>query len=820
MKGPGFARARRFASQLVAVMALAAAVPAALAAPALADATPKVDVLFEVDTTGSMGDAMGEVKSEIGDTMQKIEAGGVADVEFGLAEVKDYPPDGLGDGWYGSPTDNPPDVPWTLRAPIGPASAVATAAQAFTAEGGGDAPEAYGRALYEADTNPNIGWRSGARRFIVLIADNVPHDTNLNAGVPAEYQTQPSPFDTHPDPGPDGIPFTADDISWQTELHNLSADGIPLLFVYYHGTPAYLPYWSWWAGETGGADVNDTGSGQLEDDIVNLVTDGEATPLPPCPSGETRNTDNVCSTPSQSTTTTPVAPSAPYGCSPLPGGGYLCSPPVCGSAAASPGTGSPAPSAGSDSSAPAADSGSSAPAADPLAIRAHAEAAGIAPSWITDPLGDWSAPPTTGFGQPSGTPLTDITQVKGTCPVILAEGDSVTSGHNIDHYRGQNGRLMCEDLTYSYPYFVWLQARKDDRWKQSPYVNAAYSGFGTAQVLDGGKDACGQSSAGKPIDTVVGLLGSHKQPATTKIGSGNLVLQSVGINDAPWTQKLMEIIADQKKSATLKWPNITFAGMSEARCQALLKEKWDPVVGKELPQIRTRAGQITKALIAADPTVKIFWLDYYNFAGTGYLSATVKLPWGRMRQTITAGPLLPTGCTKPFAERRDEIDKALHEGVDDGGGDNNVQFVNTGLDRQAGLLQPVVGVDGLREALEKAAVTALDKVQKALETGALKTEIGAVDVARRLVETAEQAVDKAPLTPPKLKQAAEAELDKARQALMGKEDALQQALDGRVNAQLDFESWGLKNYFELGWPHPNGKGHAAIAAVILKALGL
>ena len=48
-------------------------------------------------------------------------------------------------------------------------------------------------------------------------------------------------------------------------------------------------------------------------------------------------------------------------------------------------------------------------------------------------------------------------------------------------------------------------------------------------------------------------------------------------------------------------------------------------------------------------------------------SGTVKLPWGRMRQTITAGPLLPKGCAKPFSERiphrrhRDNLGRRLLE---------------------------------------------------------------------------------------------------------------------------------------------------------------
>ena len=30
--------------------------------------------------------------------------------------------------------------------------------------------------------------------MLVLVADNVPHDTDLNEGIPSDERTQPSPF--------------------------------------------------------------------------------------------------------------------------------------------------------------------------------------------------------------------------------------------------------------------------------------------------------------------------------------------------------------------------------------------------------------------------------------------------------------------------------------------------------------------------------------------------------------------------------------------------------------------------------------------------
>lgn len=249
--------------------------------------------MFVFDTTGSMGGALDEAKAEIQEAMAQIGAS-LPDAQFGLAEVSDYNEVanagsfeyGIGEGF----------APWTLKAPIGPdQNPVVAGLASLEAEGGGDGPEAYGRGLFETDTNPAVGWRPGARGVILLVADNVPHDNELNEGIPSDVWFE-SPFDTGVDPGPDNIVGTGDDIDWQGLLGRLVLDGKPLEFVDYHGAPEYFPYWQKWTAGTGGSALQ-AGEGSLVPAIVELVKAGASAPLPPCPPGQVRDANEHCAVP-------------------------------------------------------------------------------------------------------------------------------------------------------------------------------------------------------------------------------------------------------------------------------------------------------------------------------------------------------------------------------------------------------------------------------------------------------------------------------------------------------------------------------------------
>ncbi len=156
---------------------------------------------------------------------------------------------------------------------------MSSAISGLSTEGGGDGPEAYGRALWETDTNPNVGWRPEASHVIVLVADNVPHDNNLDEGIPEEEWVEPSPWDTGEElPGLWGIPGTiwssGDNLDFQAVLAQLKQDGKPLEMVDYHDTSVdYLPYWEHWAGAAGGQAI-EASTGELAGRLTTLTQEG------------------------------------------------------------------------------------------------------------------------------------------------------------------------------------------------------------------------------------------------------------------------------------------------------------------------------------------------------------------------------------------------------------------------------------------------------------------------------------------------------------------------------------------------------------------
>jgi hypothetical protein len=261
--------------------------------------------MFVFDTTGSMGGAIGQAQAEIQQAMTQIGAS-LPDAQFGLAEVSDYSEVvnpgvfeyGIGEGY----------APWTLHSPITSNQAqISQGILSLVANGGGDNPEAYGRALYETDASPAVGWRPGARGVIVLVADDVPHDNELNDGIPSNVWYE-APFNTGVDPGRDNTVGTADDLDWQGVLQTLVTDGKPLGFVDYQGDPAFFPYWQNWTARTGGSALESNGGESLAGQIVELVKAGASAALPSCPAGLVRDANEHCATPPPPPNTFTVVP--------------------------------------------------------------------------------------------------------------------------------------------------------------------------------------------------------------------------------------------------------------------------------------------------------------------------------------------------------------------------------------------------------------------------------------------------------------------------------------------------------------------------------
>jgi hypothetical protein len=308
---------------LIGVTALALAISLAASAARAGAAVPeKTDIMFVFDTSGSMEGVLNEAKEEIKTLVANTRAS-LPNVEFGVANVEDLP--GYFEGVLVETKsekeyEEDPEKPWGLWQPLTAEETKVEEAinklslfspEGGPAHGGGDAPEAYGRALYETATNPKVGWRAGARHEIVLIGDQVPHAPDLNEGIPSEFQfTEPGNdgFNAWPDTGEElggkwGIPETqwkeGESLEFHKTLQRLAAEEKPLAMVdYFHTYTSekdnYIHYWEYWAAEAGGQAVTvDEGSKSLDAKLEEIIKESSEG-VPPCPPGTERTPTTPC----------------------------------------------------------------------------------------------------------------------------------------------------------------------------------------------------------------------------------------------------------------------------------------------------------------------------------------------------------------------------------------------------------------------------------------------------------------------------------------------------------------------------------------------
>jgi len=122
--------------------------------------TPKVDVVFVLDTTGSMGGLIEGAKLKIWSIANQIIGGSPApDLRVGLVGYRD-----VGDSYVTQVFDLSADL-----------DEVYANLMSFQAGGGGDTPEHVNRALHDAVSN--IEWGSGREslRIVFLVGDAPPH---------------------------------------------------------------------------------------------------------------------------------------------------------------------------------------------------------------------------------------------------------------------------------------------------------------------------------------------------------------------------------------------------------------------------------------------------------------------------------------------------------------------------------------------------------------------------------------------------------------------------------------------------------------------
>lgn len=186
----------------------------------------KADIVFVVDTTGSMSSPISNVRSNINSFVTKL-AEDKVDVRLGLVEYKDIYEDGSNTtksyDWYTSVSD--------FKTQLG----------SLGISGGGDTPESAVDALYCAG---NMKFRSGVKKYIILVTD-----ANYKNGISTDSS------------------YTMED-----EISSLVSKGVVTSVVTRAG---YFTDYSSLVSQTDGvtANINNTFSTELEPIITKIGED-------------------------------------------------------------------------------------------------------------------------------------------------------------------------------------------------------------------------------------------------------------------------------------------------------------------------------------------------------------------------------------------------------------------------------------------------------------------------------------------------------------------------------------------------------------------
>jgi Mg-chelatase subunit ChlD len=126
----------------------------------LSSERPKIDVVFVLDTTGSMSGLIGAAKEKIWSIASSMASAQPAPIiRMGLVGYRDR-----GDEYVTRVVDLSGDID-TMYATL----------MQFTANGGGDAPESVNQALYEAVNSMSWSQDANAYKVIFLVGDAPPH---------------------------------------------------------------------------------------------------------------------------------------------------------------------------------------------------------------------------------------------------------------------------------------------------------------------------------------------------------------------------------------------------------------------------------------------------------------------------------------------------------------------------------------------------------------------------------------------------------------------------------------------------------------------
>ena len=181
-----------------------------------------VDVLMVFDYTSSMERQINPMRANAVAIINRFRRS-FPDTRFAVAAFADYVP------LFSS---NPVDKPWIVHSDFTTsAQEISSALGRIQLGYGGDAPEAYSRAIYESAF---MRWRPQAQKIVVIFGDSVAHTV---------------------DPGRDGRLGTRDDLTFEQAVQQLVKAGVKAIGIFEPKSPEVSRQFEYLARQTGGQAI-------------------------------------------------------------------------------------------------------------------------------------------------------------------------------------------------------------------------------------------------------------------------------------------------------------------------------------------------------------------------------------------------------------------------------------------------------------------------------------------------------------------------------------------------------------------------------------
>jgi Tol biopolymer transport system component len=140
------------------------------------DVAPNPDIVLLIDTTGSMGEAIGNVRANVQAVINSVRAA-QPNAQFAVASYRDQ-------------FDGPNEVFNVRQQLTSSDAAVQAAVNALVADGGDDTPEDWINALVRVSDTDRINYRPDSNRIVVLIGDAESHDPSPRNAFEVENFTE------------------------------------------------------------------------------------------------------------------------------------------------------------------------------------------------------------------------------------------------------------------------------------------------------------------------------------------------------------------------------------------------------------------------------------------------------------------------------------------------------------------------------------------------------------------------------------------------------------------------------------------------------